>query len=84
MCLFQFGFGDVVVLICFDGLLLFCLVDRGVLDGGCGCFFLDGGCGCSDWLIRGFRVCGGNEWLLFEYWICIDGGWCIGLLAVGG
>ena len=68
MCLFQFGFGDVVVLICSDGLLLFCLVDRGVLDGGCG---------CSVWLIRGCGVCGGNEWLLFEYWICIDGGWCI-------
>ena len=51
ICLFQFGFGDVVVLICFDGLLLFCLVDRGVLDGGCGCFFLDGGCGCSVWMV---------------------------------
>ena len=28
MCFFRFRCGDVVVLICSDGLLLFCLVDR--------------------------------------------------------
>ena len=92
MCLFQFGFGDVVVLICSNGLLLFCLVNRGVwmvdlvvlFGWWMWLFCLDGGCSCFVWLIGGFGVCGGSEWLLFEYWVCIDGGWCIGLLAVDG
>ena len=61
------------------------MVDLVVLFGWWMWFFcLDGGCGCFVWLIGGFGVCGGDEWLLFEYWVYIDGGWCIGLLAIGG
>ena len=73
----------VVVLICSDGLLLFCLVGRGVWMVDVVVLF-----GWWMWLFclvdRGFGVCGGGEWLLFEYWVYIGGGWCIGLLAVVG